>query len=291
MSRVFACCTLVASALWFSSMPSDAASAPVAGLYASGAAVNQSKTLLADNSLALINETTGVGTAVCVLSQPGTEIVYDAAGLRAFQQAPDGSFTIVQFDPGTCGNGGAAVGDVHSFTGLEYVGSTLYGAGIDGGGGGAPSTLYTLNPVTGASVAIGLTGVSAPFAGLAYNAGTATMYGITGGAAASLYRLNLATGAATLVGASGIQAGSLEFGNTGALFAGGTGANGGNLYRIDTATGGATLVGATGLANVTGLMLIPGAVPTLPVWSMLALAAALFLLGIRAVRMRSGVGA
>jgi hypothetical protein len=89
-----------------------------------------------------------------------------------------------------------------------------------------------------------------------------------------------------LVGSSGIQAGSLEFGLTGTLFAGGTGQNGGNLYSMNTATGAATLVGATGLPNVTGLMLVTVGVPTLPVWSMLALAAALLLLGVRAVRLR-----
>jgi hypothetical protein len=284
-TRLTAFASLLASALWFSSMPSDAASAPVSGLYASGAQGNAT-VFAANNSLLLINEATGAGTPVCVLAQAGTEVVWDRNGSRAFQQAPDGTFTIVQFDAGTCGNVSAPVADSHSFTGLEFVGSTLYGAGIDGGGGNQPSTLYTLNPVTGVPTAVGPTGVSAPMAGLAYDPGSATMYGISGGPAASLYRINIATGAATLVGSSGIQAGSLEFGLTGTLFAGGTGQNGGNLYSMNTATGAATLIGATGLPNVTGLMLVTVGVPTLPVWSMLALAAALLLLGVRAVRLR-----
>jgi hypothetical protein len=50
-----------------------------------------------------------------------------------------------------------------------------------------------------------------------------------------------------------MQAGSLEFGNNGRLFAGGTGVNSGELWRVDTATGAGTLVGATGFLNITGL--------------------------------------
>jgi len=49
---------------------------------------------------------------------------------------------------------------------------------------------------------------------------------------ALLYTINLITGAATTVASTAIQAGSLEFGPDGLLYAGGTGSNGGNLYRI-----------------------------------------------------------
>ena len=43
--------------------------------------------------------------------------------------------------------------------------------------------------------------------------------------------LDLATGMANLVGSTGIQAGSLEFGPDGRLYAGGTGQDGGRVLR------------------------------------------------------------
>ena len=82
------------------------------------------------------------------------------------------------------------------------------------------------------------------------------MYGIRGGAGpADLLTINLATGVATVIGSTGIQAGSLEFGPDGLLYAGGTGTNSGFLYRINPSTGTSSLVGATGFSEVTGLTL------------------------------------
>lgn len=256
----------------------------------SGQAATQSVLYGSDQpgNLVRIDEATGVGTPVCTLAQGGTEIVFDGLTGQSFQQQPDGSFTIVQFDLNTCANLGPVVPDSHSFTGMEFVGGTLYGAGIDCGG--CASTLYTLNPATGASTSIGLTGVALPLSGLAYDGGSATMYGIAGGAGpANLYTIDLSTGVATLVGSTGIQAGSLRFGSTGTLFAGGTGPDSGNLYRVNLATGAATLVGNTGLARgVTGLLLANAtAVPTVNAWGLMAmlllLAAAGVYLGKRAV--------
>jgi hypothetical protein len=158
---------------------------------------------------------------------------------RSFQQLPDGSFQIVEFNINSCANISVPAGDSHSFTGLEYVKGTLYGTGIDSGGGSAPSMLYTLDPLTGVSTAVGPTGVSHPIAGLAYDRTNRIMYGIAGGPGpANLYRIDLATGATTLIGNTGIQAGSLRFGISGKLFAGGTGhtGDGGSLYSINVAS-------------------------------------------------------
>ncbi len=54
-----------------------------------------------------------------------------------------------------------------------------------------------------------------------------------------------------------MQAGSLQFGPDGNLYAGGTGPDAGNLFRINPATGASTLVGATGFDRVSGLTLVP----------------------------------
>src|SRR5215467_5637499 len=200
-----------------------------------------------------IDLATGHGTRVGSLPASATEIEFDNLTGRAYLQYIDGVFQIQQFNINTGAGIGAPVNDGGSFTGLEFVGPTLYGTVITASQG--PSTLRILNPATGVSTVIGPTGVG-PISGLAYNESTAVMYGIAGGPGpAGLYMINLSTGAATLVGSSGIQAGSLEFGPDGVLYAGGTGPNGGNLYRINPSTGLATLVGPTGFGAVTGLTL------------------------------------
>jgi hypothetical protein len=161
-----------------------------------------------------------------------------------------------RFDIDTGAGVGAPVATGAAFNGLEYVGSTLYGAAIQFGRG--PSTLRILDPVNGSSVAIGPTGVG-PISGLAYDPTSGVMYGIAGASGpAILYTIDLSSGAATPVGSTGMQAGSLEFGPDGALYSGGTGSDSGNLFRIDPGTAAATVVGATGFSSVTGLTLRGG---------------------------------
>jgi hypothetical protein len=216
--------------------------------------------------LSTINIGTGSGTVVGPLPFPGpgptggvTEIVCQpgatsAATAICYAQASDGAFLISRFDLSTGAAIGAPVSDGDSFSGLAYVGSTLYGTAI------VSRTLRTLNPVTGASVAIGPTGVSDPISGLAWD-GT-TLYGIEGGGgkppvAANLYTINLTTGTATVVGNTGITgAGSLQFGPDGNLYAGGDSNDGGHLYRVNKTTGAATLVGPSGFPDLTGLALV-----------------------------------
>ena len=158
---------------------------------------------------------------------------------------------------------GAAIGgqiiNGHTFTGLEWVGSTLYGTSIDSAGG--PSNLRTLDPWTGATTDLGLTGFG-PITGLAYDQSSSTMYGVVGPGTSNLLTINLSTGAATIVGPTGITPGSLEFGANGVLYAGGGQGSIGNLYTINKATGAATLVGATGFGNVSGLMNVCPRTPT-----------------------------
>jgi subtilisin family serine protease len=202
-----------------------------------------------------IDVNTGAGTFVGSLTPyfASTEIEIDANG-NGFNQLPDGNFGGVGFDPAT---GAATTGFISngaSFTGLEWVGSTLYGTAIFGPGG--PSYLYTLDPWSGSSSLIGATGVN-QLPGLAYDVATGIMYGITGGfgANAQLLTIDLGTGVATVVGPTGFQAGSLEFGPDGNLYAGGTGVSSGELWRVDPNTGTSTFVGFTGFGPVTGLAL------------------------------------
>lgn len=211
--------------------------------------------------LFILDVTTGVGTHVCDLPtspDPGaTEIEYDDGTFRAFVQARDGIFSGQLVDLFTCAPLGAQVGtDDLAFNGLEFVGGILYGTGIPFSC--QPSSLMILDPETGDATVIGPTG-KGPIAGLAWDAATAVMYGITGCwrdyGPSELVTIDLETGVATTVGITGISAGSLEFGPDDALYAGGNNQDGGNLYRIDTADGTATLVGPTGFPGVTGLTL------------------------------------
>ena len=216
-----------------------------------------------NGELLSLNLTTGAGTEIAILPGFGsTEIEFNNTTRRGYTQFPDGVFAGQEFDL----NDGTGIGNANStgasFTGLEWVGSSLYGTMVTQSHG--PSQLRTLDPTTGISTLIGSTGINSPIAGLAYDETTATMYGLTGGAAggsSNLVTVNLATGAATVIGSVGFNGGSLEFGPDGNLYGGSTGLTG-NLYRINKATGANTLVGPTSFLNITGLTLVTPAAPT-----------------------------
>jgi hypothetical protein len=214
-----------------------------------------------------IDLTTGAGTLignipVGTLPAPfngTTEIVYNNSTKRAFSQFNDGNFAGQEFNINTGAAIGSPISNGGSYDGLEWVGSTLYGAVIFSAGG--PSQLKTLNPFTGTSTLIGSTGIG-PIDGLAYDQTTGTMYGTTGGTknSSNLVTINLTTGVATVIGSVGFNAGSLKFGLDGNLYAGSVGGTG-NLYRINKSNGASTLVGNTGFINVTGLALVTAVPP------------------------------
>ncbi len=197
-----------------------------------------------------LNVNTSAATLVGNLPDNGlTEIEYDPISGRAFAQNGNLEGIGWEFDLTTGNQVGNSITNNFSFTGLEWVGSTLYGTAITAANG--PSSLRILNPWTGTSTLIGTTG-QGPISGLAYQSSTGIMYGAVSGASAPrLVKLNLSTGAATVVGNLVISAGSLEFGPDGNLYAGG---RAGELIRINPANGSATLVGKTGIGVISGLV-------------------------------------
>ncbi len=146
---------------------------------------------------------------------------------------------------------------------LEWVGSTLYG--VISGSGVSPSTLVTIDPISGTATPIGLTGVG-PIGGIAYNTLTGIMYGVEAGmtATGNLVRIDLTTGAATVIGPTGFAGvGALEFdAATGILYGGVGGVDpaGGDLVTIDLGTGAATSVGPTTYLTLSGITFCGGKV-------------------------------
>jgi hypothetical protein len=113
------------------------------------------------------------------------------------------------------------------------------------GGGGNPSTLFVLNPATGAVVTtVGPIGFAV--SALAYDSDKGVLYGSTGNnSGRSLIRIDISTGAGTLIGPFNTTTpmADLTFDPSGTLYgwSGFSGTRG--LYEIDVTTGQATLVG------------------------------------------------
>lgn len=223
-------------------------------------------TLLAGDqagNLYSVDTVTGVGTPIG--QETGfplsTEIEYDFGTGTLYADETNGAINLHTLDIATGLSTGFVPHPCCALNGMEFVGPVLYGTNIEIGGG--PSTLVVVDTVTGAYTPIGLTGTG-PISGLAYDSGSATMYGVTaGGAPAVLVTLNLTTGLATpvanLVDAAGAplsRVGSIEFASDGVLYGGfGSNAavNAGSLVSIDTTTGVSTLIGPTGMGGITGL--------------------------------------
>lgn len=113
------------------------------------------------------------------------------------------------------------------------------------GGGGNSSTLYILNPATGA-VASTVGPIGFAVSGLAYDPGAGILYGSTGNnSGRSLIRIDTTTGAGTLIGPFNTDTpmADLAFSPSGILYGWSGFRPPRGLYRINVATGTATLVG------------------------------------------------
>jgi hypothetical protein len=130
------------------------------------------------------------------------------------------------------------------------------------GAGNSASTLYRLDPTTGAVLeTIGALGIN-HVVGLAYDPSTGTLYGhrndVAAGEVGRLYTIDLTTGAATLVGITNITSPDMTIDPSGQLFAWmefeNSGAFQDDLYTINKITGAASRVGESGQATgATGL--------------------------------------
>jgi hypothetical protein len=217
-------------------------------------------------NLFTLNLATGAATPVGTLPGNGlqvTEIAYDNFGQAAWLQYGGTVFEGQQFNIANAAGIGGPIANVpgETFTGMTYDGSILYASGITSTGGTAPSDLRVLDPTTGHSTLIGMTGVNGPMAGLAYDPAAGVLYGLEGGqhTTNNLFTLNLATGAATPIFSTGFAGGSLAFGPDGMLYAG---SNTGQLYRINLAGHSVSLVGTSSTTALSGLAVVNLVPPT-----------------------------
>ncbi len=220
----------------------------------------------AAGSLIDIDRTTGAGVFRAPHGAFGsvTEIEFRSDRLLVGATG-GGASTLIEIDPIT---GAESFRCTHTFgaiQGLEYVGNTLYGTLVPGGGGGSPSSLVIVgDPFLGVCplTTVGATGFN-NIGGLAYNKDTSTMYGCTSGGVSGgdLVTCSLVTGACVPVGPTGFtECSALEFSQDGELFGGigGTDLAAGDFIRINPASGAAVSVGPTGFPVLSGLAFVPG---------------------------------
>lgn len=217
-------------------------------------------------SLLTLDVTTGQATLVGELvndkSVSAVAIREDGTGFISFGGSAvfgDG-INLQQFDPLTSSLVGPGIGLITDtkaplvFQALEYVENSLYAAQFNGVD---PPALYILDPVAESATKIGDTNVPT-ISGLAYNQSTGIMYalGHTGqGGISDLYTINLTTGVGTLVGSTSQVLRSLQFADSGGLYAGAVSQDvaPGGLYSIDLGTGASTFIGPSGFPNLSGL--------------------------------------
>jgi hypothetical protein len=158
----------------------------------------------ANSRLWTLNPNTGAATLVGSLGfnlQEGDMTISPVSGqMYVADGAGDTLYTVNKATGAATlvGSFGAAGRDV---SGLQFIGSTLYGLALNDS---APDALVTVNPLTGLATTVGITGTNFgviaamgrdPGTGLTYIAGPSTSFGDDN----QLYSINLTTGAATLV--------------------------------------------------------------------------------------------
>lgn len=199
------------------------------------------------------------------ISGPVAEFEYGQGAFYAPSTADNTDLFVLQPGTGTLlntitmtfPNGGNVI------TSAEFVGGTLYG-GFTTEGSGGPSSLVTIDYLTGVVSMVGAMGINAPTGGLAYDG--SNMYTVNSGAGgpATLYTVNLGNGLATSIGsvldaASGatVTLTGLEFGTDGVLYGLGRGLDNNMLFSIDPSTGTAMRLGSLSLENGTSLTTVP----------------------------------
>lgn len=249
---------------------------------------------------------------------PVTEIRFRADGVL-FATTGQGTSNLITIDPDTGTETVVGQHDFGAINGLAFIDGTLYGSFFNAGGPRGASVELVIIDQTDASLTTigGINGYS-PVRGLAYDASSATLYGVgtplIDGLSDELFSIDADTGAVTPIGPTGFAIGGMDFAPDGTLYAGTTGGTGGpqagdwgdeapagdvggaELLTIDLGTGAGSIVGATSAPAISGLAFLPGAgggpgeipeavlVPTLGTIGLIALALVLSLIAVLVIR-------
>eukprot|EP00523_Entomoneis_sp_CCMP467_P021388 CAMPEP_0168844534 /NCGR_PEP_ID=MMETSP0727-20121128/8789_1 /TAXON_ID=265536 /ORGANISM="Amphiprora sp., Strain CCMP467" /LENGTH=1052 /DNA_ID=CAMNT_0008898185 /DNA_START=33 /DNA_END=3191 /DNA_ORIENTATION=+ len=111
---------------------------------------------------------------------------------------------------------------------------------VDNGG----NNLYKLNVLTGEETRVGNMGAKVD--GIAFDATTDTLYGVSNSNGAGLLKIDPCTGAGTVIGPLGVETHSLAADSKGKLYSW-SGDNKDNLVRINKGTGNASPIGRSGI--------------------------------------------
>ncbi|MCL4837265.1 MAG: IPTL-CTERM sorting domain-containing protein [Thermoanaerobaculia bacterium] len=232
----------------------------------------------AGNALISVDTATGTGTFLCGLGSlgPVTEIRHRRDG-ALFAATGGGESALITIDAATCTEtlmGRHYFGAVNA---LAFAGNTLHGAYFVPPG--IPTAGLYLVTLDTESAQLTISG-RLPFnrvRGMAYDAATATMYGVgtpllqpppgEGEIEDELFTIDLTNADTTVIGSTSQSLGALAFGADGTLYAGeavavpNEGSTGARLFTLDPATGAATAVGFTDFPAVSGLSFVPGGTP------------------------------
>ena len=218
-----------------------------------------------DDGLSVLNEATGASTFVARLSPDTTKLTTPVA----LATRPSDKQLIAWNNSDTTTTGDLV--SIDSCTGLgtklntAASGVTLGAIAFTSNGAlyGVNSSLYSIDPATGAPTLIGATGLT-NFAGLAVDPASGTLYGVEL-STSNLVTLNTATGAATVIGAlnpgQGIV-GDITFDPAGTLVGSAFGSAGDLLFDINKTTAAVSNVRTiTGGAAPQGLAFAPPCKP------------------------------
>jgi hypothetical protein len=200
-----------------------------------------------------VNPSTGAATKIVDLTGDTLTSLVGLDFLGGTLYASDvlvgGAFKFGSIDPSTGAftsinsQGGSA--NWHALTNNDS-GGFLYTVANDQAG----NPLETVTPA-GVITAIGSTNLT--FSGLAYDNGSAKLYGV--GQNNNFYTINTTTGVATLIGATGVSTNIADLAFdpfTGIMYLNSAGPSN-SLYRVNTATGAAVLIGPNGATAGNGI--------------------------------------
>jgi hypothetical protein len=210
----------------------------------------------------LIDQNTGAGSPIFLQPNiPYTDIDFRFDGTLYCEES-FANINIIKFDYENSTTTTIGPHPLGNITGLEFIGTNLYGTFNDLAVVGA-SFLVEIDENTASFLSVLPTGLGR-ISGIAYDRSSGILYGteIVGNrppTGCNLVSIDLETGAGTVIGPVGHIVGGLDFSPDGVLYGANSrwGSHPGHLITIDTSTGAGTVVGPTGYDAISGISFYP----------------------------------